>query len=161
MYIHICIYIHVNIRTCIVQIATNRASLLTHKHKMCVPRYIYMSTYIHTHTYTYIYVYICIHIYIYIYLYIYIYIYINASICIHDIYIHVYVCVSVYLSVCLLVYVRVYVYVCVCAYVSRADCDEEGNKAMCGKVGVRGYPTLKIYPVSLLNTSTKTPYTTP
>ena len=81
--------------------------------------------------------------------------------------IHTYMCMSLYLSVCLSVclftYVCMctYVYVCVCAYVSRADCDEEGNKAMCGKVGVRGYPTLKIYPVSLHKTSTKTPYTIP
>ena len=31
--------------------------------------------------------------------------------------------------------------------VGAVDCDAEDNKALCGKVGVRGYPTLKIYPV--------------
>lgn len=31
--------------------------------------------------------------------------------------------------------------------VGAVDCDAEDNKALCGKVGVRGYPTLKVYPV--------------
>ena len=39
--------------------------------------------------------------------------------------------------------------------VGAVDCDAEDNKALCGKQGVRGYPTLKVFPVD----KTFNPYT--